>query len=553
MTELVPQSEPEHSEPDGAESSAIAPSSGSSRHPFVDWEALGRASGALRSDGNQIKLQVDGPSTFDTWLEAIRSAEHFVHFENYILRDDRVGRAFRHTLIEKAKEGVKVRVLYDWFGCWATPRSYWKPFRAAGVEVRAFNKPGLRDPFGILQRDHRKLVCVDGKVAYFGGLCVGEEWAGKDGAQPWRDAGVEVRGPAAVVAAGAFERIWAEMGPPAEPSNVRVSEESKGHSPVWLIEGEPGRSRVYRVLNLVSAHARERIWITDPYFVAPRPVTESLMAAARAGVDVRVLLPANNNWPWVGSLSRGGYRGLLRAGVRIFEWQGPMIHAKTTVADGVWCRVGSSNLNAASLLGNWEVDVGVWDAELAHEMEDVFLADLETSIEIVLPGTVPVQSVERTGPPTLRRANLESERNFNTRLAQLRGGRRAAGTANSRLARIVRAGSALSGAIAGHRPLGREDRTLLGTASILLLFFAGILFLFPVWTAWAIALLLAWLGTVGGVRAFVQAKRAREADEKLEADEKFDAHRRADLPALPGKVEEMAKGQPESERQDRSD
>ena len=119
--------------------------------------------------------------------------------------------------------------------------------------------------------------------------------------------------------------------------------------------------------------------------MAPRPVSEALGAAAQAGVDVRILVPAHNNWPIVGSISRGGYRAMLESGVRIFEWQGPMIHAKTSVVDGVWSRVGSSNLNGASLMGNWELDVGVLDRELAGQLEGLFLADLTSSVEIVLP------------------------------------------------------------------------------------------------------------------------------------------------------------------------
>jgi cardiolipin synthase A/B len=351
-----------------------------------DW-TLERATGASRVDGNAISLQFDGPNTFDAWIEAIDGARDYIHFENYIIRDDRVGRVFRDALVSKAMQGVEVRVLYDWMGCWATPRRYWRPYREAGVEVRAFNPPSVRDPFGVLQRDHRKMVCVDGTVAFIGGFCVGQEWAGDGKHPPWRDTGVEIRGPAAAVCSRAFERIWEQVGEPVTEAVRRGPKEIApvGETPVWIIEGEPWRSRVYRETQLVAASAQERIWITDAYFVAPFPLAEALTAAARDGVDVRILLPAHNNWPWVGSLSRGGYRGLLEAGVRIFEWQGPMIHAKTMVADGVWSRIGSSNMNSASLLGNWEIDVGVLDEPLAVQMQALFLADLASAVEIVLP------------------------------------------------------------------------------------------------------------------------------------------------------------------------
>ena len=286
---------------------------------------MDRAAGAAVVTGNALRLQFEGQLTFEAWIEAIDGAERFVHFENYIVRDDPVGRAFRDALVAKARQGVPVRVLYDWVGCWATPARYWRGFREAGVEVRAFNRPSLRDPFGVLQRDHRKLVCADGRIAFVGGFCVGTEWAGTSNEPPWRDTGVEIVGPAAAVAARSFERVWASIGDPV-PDGLRASPEDQpnaGDTPVWVIEGVPGRALVYRTIQLVAAYARSRLWITDPYFVAPRPVAEALGAAARDGVDVRILVPAHNNWPWVGSLSRGGYRFLMESGVRLFEWQGP--------------------------------------------------------------------------------------------------------------------------------------------------------------------------------------------------------------------------------------
>ncbi len=486
-----------------------------------DW-VLKRATGASRTEGNALRLQFDGPHTFDAWIEAIDGAQRYVHFENYILRDDRVGRVFRDALVRKAKEGVEVRVLYDWMGSWATGRRFWKPFREAGVEVRAFNPPSVRNPFGLLQRDHRKMVCVDGGIAFIGGFCVGQEWAGDGKNPPWRDTGVEIQGPAAAVCAGAFERIWGEIGLPvskearSDPQEV----EAVGDTPVWIIEGEPWRSRVYRETQLISASARERIWITDPYFVAPFPMAEALTAAARDGVDVRILLPANNNWPWVGSLSRGGYRGLLEAGVRLFEWQGPMIHAKTMVADGIWSRVGSSNMNSASLLGNWEIDAGILDKPLAGQMEGLFLADLASAVEIVLPRrhatlAPPAQDVGAVeGRPT--QTTLDPGRTLQERIERLRAGSGA--TAPWGVPALVRAGSSLGDAIAGHRTLGREDRTVLGTLAVFILVVAGISAFFPWVVGWFVAVVSGWFGIVLGVRSLAQARRARRERERESAD-----------------------------------
>ncbi len=483
------------------------------RTKLPDW-VLKRATGASRVEGNALRLQFDGPYTFDAWIEAIDGAREYVHFENYILRDDRVGRVFRDALVKKAKEGVQVRVLYDWIGSWATRRRFWKPFKEAGVEVRAFNPPSIRDPFGVLQRDHRKMVCVDGAVAFIGGFCVGEEWAGDGNRPPWRDTGVEIRGPAAAVCSRAFERIWGQIGDPVSESCRRVPEEieTAGETPVWIIEGEPWRSRVYRETQLIAGSARERIWITDPYFVAPFPMVEALTAAARDGVDVRILLPAHNNWPLIGSLSRGGYRGLLEAGVRLFEWQGPMIHAKTMVADGIWSRVGSSNMNSASLLGNWEIDVGVLDETLAAQMEGLYLADLASAMEIVLPPRFAQAAVvpqggdaEKSGPA---QATLDPGRTLQERFERLRAG--SGVPAPWGVPALVRAGSSLGDAIAGHRALGREDRTVLGTAAGLVLLVALLAAFFPSIVGWFVAFVAGWFGIVLGVRSLAQARRARK-------------------------------------------
>ena len=484
-------------------------------HHFL-WEELERATGSPTLTGNQLRLQFEGSTTFDAWIEAIDGAERFVYFENYVVRDDRVGRAFRDALINKARQGIPVRIIYDWLGCWATPRSYWKPMREAGIHVKAFNPPALAlgDPLGVLQRDHRKLVVVDGQEAFVGGFCVGEEWAGGASQPPWRDTGLEIRGPAALAAALAFERLWREMGEPGAPSLTGSEPSAVGASPVWIIEGEPGKARVYRTLHLTAAMARKRIWITDAYFVAPRSVSEALAAAANQGVDVRILVPAHNNWPWVRSVSRGGYRFLLENGVRIFEWQGPMIHAKTTVADGIWSRVGSSNLNSASLMGNWEIDVGVLDEGLAAQLEGLFLADLASSREIILPPRW--RGADRTlspGEMETPKVSLDPQGTLPKRIEQLRSG---GGSSRLGMAPLVRAGSVLGGALAGSRLLGREDRTVLGTLSVGILVLAVMAALFPTWVGWGVAAAGLWFGGAMGIRALAQARRGKAEERETQ-------------------------------------
>jgi cardiolipin synthase len=482
------------------------------------WPEIERAAGAPTICGNEIRLQFEGSNTFAAWLEAIQSARKFVYFENYLLRDDSVGREFRDALIAKALEGVPVYLIHDWLGCWATPRSYWRPMVKAGVRVRAFNPPAIRlgDPFGALQRDHRKLVVVDGEIAFVGGLCVGVEWAGTRTEPPGRDTGVEIRGPAARAAALAFERVWGQVDTPLNLVGPDAGMSGEGGTPVWLIEGEPGRARVYRMLHLTAGRAVDSIWITDAYFVAPRPVSEALAAAAQQGVDVRILEPAHYNWPIVGSMSRGGYRFLLESGVRIFEWQGPMMHAKTAVVDGVWCRVGSSNLNNASLMGNWELDVGVLDTGLASQLTGLFMADLTSSVEIVLPGRTAVGPRAVSSGESRSTESLDPEGSLPRRIEhQLRTMRQAPGRLT--FASIVRAREALGGALAGNRPLGREDRTVLGLSATALLILAGVAALVPAVVGWAVVITAGWLGLTTGARSFLQARRARAEERATEA------------------------------------
>ncbi|NJD17973.1 MAG: cardiolipin synthase B, partial [Gemmatimonadetes bacterium] len=322
---------------------------------------------------------------------------------------------------------------------------------------------------------------------------------------PWRDTGVEIHGPAARSAAFAFERLWAGMGTATALAADMPEPDTAGGMPVWLIEGEPGRARVYRTLHLTAAVAERRIWITDAYFVAPRPVSEALAAAAQQGVDVRILVPAHNNWPWVRSISRGGYRFLLENGVRVFEWQGPMMHAKTTVADGVWCRVGSSNLNTASLIGNWELDVAVLDRGLAAQLEGLFLADLASSREIVLPrarALAPPHPGAGTAPPP--KVSLDPEGPLHRRLGQARGSKGKMGMAG-----LVRAGTTFGSALAGNRTLGREDRTVLGTVAVGFLGLGALAMFLPMLVGWLFAAVALWFGSVAGIRALAQARRAR--------------------------------------------
>ncbi|HEU4700364.1 MAG TPA: phospholipase D-like domain-containing protein [Gemmatimonadales bacterium] len=329
-------------------------------------------------------MLVDGPDTYARMLEVIAGAERWVHFENYIIRSDAAGWRFAELLAARARAGVRVRVLYDWLGSAGTARRYWRFLRAAGVEVRAFNPPRPLDLVGNLSRNHRKLVVADGARAVMGGLCIGCEWTGEvapDG-RPWRDTAVEIRGPAAAALDQAFAVTWQVAGGAFAAGEEIGEVPAMGRAAVRVIAGEPGRERAFRVIELLAAGAVERLWITDAYLVAPGRLLQALRDAARDGVDVRLLVPSSSDVPFVRNLTRIGYRELLGAGVRIFEWDGPMLHAKTIVVDGRWVRIGSSNLNPSSLLGNYELDVLVEDPALAAALEGQFRRDIAQSREV---------------------------------------------------------------------------------------------------------------------------------------------------------------------------
>ena len=287
-------------------------------------QAFSRAAGAQRIGGNAVRLLRDAAESYPAWLDAIASAERYVHFESYIIRDDVSGRRFADALMAKARAGVRVRVLYDWMGAVGkTPRRFWSALRAAGVEVRCFNPLRLSSPLGWVHRDHRKSLVVDGMVGHVTGLCVGDAWVGDParGIAPWRDTGVEVRGPAVAEIERAFERTWAVAGPPLAPDDRDPEPPGPaGDVTVRIVASEPARGALLRVDELVAAAARETLWLTDAYFAgtsllrAGAPVggaRRRRRAAARARRHRHPAPPA----PVAGRLpaaARGG-----RAGVRV--------------------------------------------------------------------------------------------------------------------------------------------------------------------------------------------------------------------------------------------
>src|SRR5215210_3846764 len=468
--------------------------------------AYARATGSPLVTGNGVRLLVDAKENYPAWLEAIKGARRTIHFESFIIHEDEVGREFAEALCVKAREGVKVRVVYDWLGAVGkTSRRFWHNLRDAGVEVRGFNPPRYDEPFGWLNRDHRKMISVDGRLGFVMGLCVGRDWVGnrEKNIEPWRDTGVEIRGPAVADMEAAFARVWeTSCGEkiPREDLPGRDSIEQGGEVAVRVIATEPNTVGLYRLEQLVAAGARKYLWLTDAYFVGTNMYVQALRAAAQDGVDVRLLVPSASDIPVINALSRANYRALLEAGVRVFEWNGPMIHAKTSVVDGQWARVGSTNLNVASWMGNWELDVTVEDESFAKQMEEMYCRDLENSTEIVISERRRVRPI---GPPRPKRPRARSSRKGST----------------SRAAGVIGVGSAVGAAITNRRVLGPAEARLMGLAGGLLLGLSIIAVEWPHAITYPLAFIGTWVALALFIRAYKLHKGASVAHEKERGDQ----------------------------------
>lgn len=357
--------------------------------------ALWRIASADVSPGNKVTLYSDGDRTFDAMLHLIDSAERSVQLETYILHDDVVGDRFASALCAAAERGVKVKLLADWVGMRGTKIGFLDRMRACGVDVRVFSPPGFRRWFGLVPRDHRKLLVVDGKAGVTGGIGIGAEWYHgliRKKRTAWRDRCVRIEGPAAIDMERAFNNMWrraagqrltkAEQKLRRPPRNADIDPTTAEPSLVGVVEGEPGRFRVGRAFHLQSAAAERSIWLASAYFLPSFAEVDALAGAAQDGVDVRLLLPSRNDHPWVHGLSQRYYRRLLANGVKIWEWRGDMMHAKTMVVDGVWTRVGSTDFNPLGVAINYELDVFIEDPAVAHDAEELFALDLDMSKEI---------------------------------------------------------------------------------------------------------------------------------------------------------------------------
>ena len=458
-----------------------------SNPPVSDSDALDhlltRLVGRASTAGNAITLLRDSAEHEATTLALIAQARQQIALENYLIADDDWGQSLLAALCAAAQRGVRVAVLCDWLGSWRLSRRWRVTLQAAGGECRRFNVPGWGEPLAWVIRNHRKLLVIDSQEALITGWCHSARWRGTalptakrpsadPASLPWRDTGVLLDGPVACEAEAAFAQTWILAGGSDWPCVARQTERPNtvplNTSRTRLIVGQPQSSPLFRLDQLMISQARQRLWLTDAYPIGTPAYLDGLRRAAQAGVDVRLLVPGSSDLPWLGLLARSGYRALLEAGVRVFEWNGAMLHAKTAVIDGHWARVGSSNLNPASWLGNYELDVAIECANFGAQMEVQFLTDLKCATEILLQ---PDQSVRLAQPRRRQRRHMPHKQSAISTL---------------------RVSRAMALAVRESRRLGPADATVLMLLGSIGLSISALAFWQPAWVAWPLAALSAW-------------------------------------------------------------
>jgi len=349
-------------------------------------EGIGRLYKAPFVEGNGVELLSGGRETFQRIFGAVESARKLLCLEFYIFRNDETGVELSEILKKKAAEGVGVYILYDHVGSFGTPLGFWKALREAGVEVKASHPFSWRHPGGYFHRDHRKLVIIDGHTAFTGGLNIANEYRGIHlrRKEPWRDTGLIVKGPGASALLETFTKAWAHWGGRPFPMPPYAGREgSLPLIPIFASSGR-GRRRMRRLLYYSINHAEKEICLTTAYFTPSKRMIETLEAAVKRGVRVRLLVPGESDVPAAYYAGRAFFERLLAAGAEIYNYYGQVLHAKSYVFDRAWSIAGSANLDFQSLRWNDEGNVGILDEGFAGQMLATFEEDLVRSTRISL-------------------------------------------------------------------------------------------------------------------------------------------------------------------------
>ena len=358
------------------------------------YKALKALSGFDLVGGNRSELLIDGEATFDSILTGIAGAEDYVLFQFYMIHDDELGRRVKDALIERAQAGVRVFVLYDEIGSSGLPREYVADLEAAGVKVSSFRpNRGWNNRFQLNFRNHRKIVVVDGKSSWVGGHNVGDEYLGRDPEfSPWRDTHLRIDGPAAIqLQAVAFgDWYWATREIPA--LNWRPTPAEDADTPVMILPSSPSRQLEATGLMFTTAlhSARERVWISAPYFVPDEAVMKALFLADLRGVDVRIITSEKPDSLPVHLAAFHYIRQLRDTGIQFYAYSPGFLHQKVMLVDDDFATVGTANFDNRSFRLNFEVTAVVAEREFAAQMAQMFERDFENSV-IIDPASIDEQ------------------------------------------------------------------------------------------------------------------------------------------------------------------
>ncbi len=350
--------------------------------------------------GNKLVLLQDGPATYRAMFAAMRAAKDHIHLETYIFGDDDIGRQFADLLLERQAAGVQVNLIYDSVGCLNTPKEFFERLRTGGIQVLEFNPvnplAGNKKEWLLNNRDHRKLLVVDGRMAFIGGINISESYSSGSTTRParkkgqsaigWRDTHLQIEGPVVAEFQKLFLDTWSKQkGPPLAGKDHFPKLDKQGDDIVRAIgsASDDPHSLIYLTLLSAIDNAERRVYITNAYFVPDPQLLKSLTDAAKRGVDVKLVLPSHTDSWVVFHAGRSHYSELLRAGVKIYERRGAVMHSKTASIDGVWSTIGSTNLDWRSFLHNDEINAAILGRDFARQMDAMFAKDLAESDAIV--------------------------------------------------------------------------------------------------------------------------------------------------------------------------
>lgn len=347
---------------------------------------------------SRADLLIDGPATYAAMLEAIKSAKQFIHIETYIFSDDETGQQFAETLKSKASEGVEIQVIYDAIGSMSSRESFFAEMADAGIELIEYHNINPVDggnPLNANIRDHRKLLIVDGVIAFTGGMNISGTYASSSGGRPkdpitegWRDTHISIHGPAVEGFRKIFEDNWVAQGGSVSEEFAHPADLKKAGSDLIASlsssGGDGSESPIYRAYVEAIRSAKESIWITQAYFTPDKAFLTALKEAGERGVDVRIIVPGISDSKAILHASKSRYGSLMRAGIKIYENTNSLMHAKTAVVDGIWSTVGSSNLDSRSFIHNHEVNAIIFGADFGAQMQAQFNRDIKQCQAVTL-------------------------------------------------------------------------------------------------------------------------------------------------------------------------